>query len=205
MNIMIIKTCIICHKKFKIKPLRKNTAKYCSYKCMGRGYKGKHFSPKSEFQKGHKVKKIFYPQGKKAFHWKGGKITKSCLTCKRDFKSWKSENKTYCSKKCWYRRNGNIRKWQGYIWTYQPNHRRASKGYVKKSILVAEQCLKRLLTRKEVIHHIDRNRVNDKLNNLYLFPSSKEHMRFHFQSANLDKLGKVQSFNSNSRLKSNLL
>jgi len=50
----IIKECQICKTKMEIYSYRKNTAKFCSVKCMNISMKGKRFSPKTEFKKGNK-------------------------------------------------------------------------------------------------------------------------------------------------------
>ena len=44
---------------------------------------------------------------------------------------------------------------------------------------VVEDYIKRKLNKSEVIHHIDRNRQNNKINNLMIFKTQREHMSFH--------------------------
>lgn len=44
---------------------------------------------------------------------------------------------------------------------------------------IAEKCLKRKLTTIEVIHHINKNSLNDAPKNLYVFKNRKEHSRHH--------------------------
>jgi len=36
---------------------------------------------------------------------RGGSVTKNCLKCGKEFRSSKSNDRTYCSKECWYTRN----------------------------------------------------------------------------------------------------
>ena len=53
-------------------------------------------------------------------------------------------------------------------------------GRVFMSRIVMERHLGRYLLPEEVVHHIDGNHYNDDINNLILFPSSKEHMKHHY-------------------------
>jgi len=45
--------------------------------------------------------------------------------------------------------------------------------------LVVEKKIKRKLKSEEVIHHIDLNRENNKIENLWLFKNQKEHAKWH--------------------------
>ena len=65
-----------------------------------------------------------------------------------------------------------------------PEHPRANKnGYVKRAILVMEKKLGRPLRKGEIVHHIDGNRTNDRPDNLMLFSSNADHVRFHYLRA----------------------
>jgi len=76
-----------------------------------------------------------------------------------------------------------------------PKTRRINNGYVQIKIglkwifehrLVVENFIGRELTEKETIHHIDRDKANNSINNLMVFKSHKEHMSFHIY---FDKYG----------------
>ena len=45
--------------------------------------------------------------------------------------------------------------------------------------LVLEKHIGRYLSKKEVVHHIDKNRSNNNIENLKLFESESKHMAFH--------------------------
>lgn len=45
--------------------------------------------------------------------------------------------------------------------------------------VVAEKVLGRELTREEVVHHDDRNRINNDPNNLWIFPDHSSHAKYH--------------------------
>jgi hypothetical protein len=50
-------------------------------------------------------------------------------------------------------------------------------GYVRQHRLVMENHLKRFLLPTEVVHHIDGNKQNNKIENLELFSSNAEHLK----------------------------
>ena len=95
--------------------------------------------------------------GKKNPRWKGGKYF----------------NKRF---NCWF------------IW--KPDHPFAGDGkgkYVRQSRLIAEKYFKRYLLPQEEVHHINEDRSDDRPENLYVFPSKKEHTIYH-NLKNKDKL-----------------
>ena len=64
----------------------------------------------------------------------------------------------------------------GYIYIFSPDHPFKNKlGYVLEHRLVVEESLNRFLTKKEVVHHINQNKSDNRLTNLILFSSSAEH------------------------------
>ena len=76
--------CIQCGKEFKVKPYKKNTAKFCSRDCQWE-----------------------YKKGKKKGEW----ITKICPSCGKEFTTLKSKDKKYCSEKCNSERNEKYMKY----------------------------------------------------------------------------------------------
>ncbi len=78
--------CKICNKPFEtILAQVKNGRKYCSFQCMGKAYKGKHHSPKTEFQKEQN-------RGEKNYKWSGG-ITplKNQIRTLFEYRQWRSD------------------------------------------------------------------------------------------------------------------
>ena len=70
----------------------------------------------------------------------------------------------------------------GYIYIYSPNHpktERKNNNYVQEHILVVEKFIGRFLTEKEVVHHINRNPKDNRIENLMLFPNNSKHLKFH--------------------------
>ena len=68
----------------------------------------------------------------------------------------------------------------GYRIVWCPNHPRATtNGMVYEHILVAEQKIGRLLKPEEVVHHINRNRSDNRPENLIVFATKNDHTAFH--------------------------
>ena len=44
-----------------------------------------------------------------------------------------------------------------------------------------EKHIGRELTKEEVVHHIDKDKSNNELDNLMLFPTQRAHVKFHFE------------------------
>jgi hypothetical protein len=119
-----------------------------------------------------------------------------CDSCKNECEKIKKDGigAKYCSHKC-YAEN---RKTRGaynpskkiinkkYIYIYMPNHPNAigtRKLYVAEHRLVMEQAVGRYLTKNEVVHHIDENTLNNKVENLQIMTPS-EHGKHHYNKRN---------------------
>lgn len=84
--------------------------------------------------------------------------------------------------------NGGIRDdGSGYTDVWSPYHPYAdTQGYVAEHRLIVEKFLKRFLIHIEEVHHINHDRKDNRLENLYLFPNHSEHMKIgHNKSAKL--------------------
>ena len=77
--------------------------------------------------------------------------------------------------------NGGIRHRQdGYIQIKNSLHPLAdSDGYVMEHRLVMEKFIERYLTRKEIVHHINEIRDDNRIENLMLFANIREHLNYH--------------------------
>jgi cell division protein FtsL len=66
---------------------------------------------------------------------------------------------------------------KGYRYIHRPGHLLANQdGYVAEHVLVMEKHLNRALIKGECVHHINRNRADNDINNLILYSSQEEHM-----------------------------
>lgn len=67
----------------------------------------------------------------------------------------------------------------GYRYIKRPTHPMAGKqGYIAEHRLVMEEKIGRFLTKKEVVHHIDGNILNNSVDNLELFSSHGQHTKY---------------------------
>ena len=77
---------------------------------------------------------------------------------------------------------------KGYPVIYDPEHPRAkSNGYVREHIVVAEHYLGRALEEGEVIHHINEKKKDNSPENLVVFKSHSDHMKYHWMMRNPEK------------------
>lgn len=77
-------------------------------------------------------------------------------------------------------KNNGFWKMNGYIFKYCPNHPNAiSRSYVAEHRLVMEKHLGRYLTAKEVVHHENEIRHDNRIENLRLFANKGKHTQYH--------------------------
>ena len=102
-------------------------------------------------------------------------LNKKCLDCGKLI-----QNHSIRCRKC-YSQNlkGKFRTPEGYIQVYNPEHPFCNnRGYVREHRLVMEAHLKRYLTPKEIVHHINGIRDDNRIENLELM-SKGEHSSYH--------------------------
>jgi hypothetical protein len=165
---VVEKICKICGKKFKVFRCREKTAEYCSKRCKCLG--------------------TLLVNGKP---WNAcEKIKIKCKACNKALEVIPARAKStkFCSKKCFdFFQKQNVGSknpnWKGgrtiaggYVYATDLSRRRA---YIAEHVLVAEKALGRFLTKKEVIHHINEVKSDNRLENLYLFSGQAEHARYH--------------------------
>ena len=158
---MLLKICFYCGKKFKPLRTHKNPHrnKYCSVKCKNLAQKGKRLSPATEFKKG------LIPWAKE--NLKGVRCSPST-----EFKKGNIP----------WNKQGYIME-NGYRCVLVENHpngiKKGNQLYIRESRFVAEKILGRYLEKGEVVHHINKEKADNRPENLYLFKNNAEHMRYH--------------------------
>ena len=120
-----------------------------------------------------------------------------CKICKKQFYVSPCRTAKFCSQKCCgeYKRKtfikANHHNWKGgiiiattgYVLVHKPNHPFCdTHGYVRRSRLVMEKYLDRYLKPEEVIHHINKIKDDDRIENLKLFANQSKHISFHHKS-----------------------
>lgn len=172
------KPCPQCGKEFKTETWRNQ--KFCSVQCG------------VDFHRGTTLKKqkcIYCNREFKIEPWKHHKYcsiecahmasrgityeNRQCLHCGETFQAQPFKTNKYCSRKCWglavKKTSGNTRK------THAPQS--GNGQYLHR--LIMEKQIGRELLPTERIHHVDMDKFNNSLNNLYLFYDESEHQRGH--------------------------
>jgi len=169
-KIILTKNCIKCGKEFTKQPShgkkyweRRN---FCSVRCSTLGrvsfWKGK----KNPNMIGNKLR-----QG--IISWNKGLTTK---TSKKIFEYGRKSGESRRNKpRLKFRISG------GYRYIFMPGHPKAIKAYksVCEHILIMEAHIGRPLTKQECVHHINGNKLDNRIENLMLFANKSEHMRWH--------------------------
>ena len=75
-------------------------------------------------------------------------------------------------------KGGRTIDFHGYVLLHIRDHPRAHSGYVKEHILVMEKHLGRYLARDELVHHINNNKKDNRIENLQLM-TPRQHMSHH--------------------------
>jgi hypothetical protein len=118
---------------------------------------------------------------------------KTCSSCGKQF--WKIssysaaqwEKAHYCSNKC--RARARWKPYQDFRDGGRWIVRRPSDGKrVYRARLVMEQAIGRKLRPEEVVHHINRDCTDDRLENLQLYGSHSEHMKDHCRNGDLPQM-----------------
>ncbi|KKQ99936.1 MAG: hypothetical protein UT24_C0020G0004 [Candidatus Woesebacteria bacterium GW2011_GWB1_39_12] len=78
-------------------------------------------------------------------------------------------------------KGGRFKTSQGYIHVLSHGHplTMPSKPYVPEQVLVVEKSLGRFLQKGEAVHHINEIKDDNRVENLYLFPSESSHQSYH--------------------------
>ena len=167
---MIIKNCINCKKEFKTYSayIRRGEKKgrpeglFCSAKCRSSG------KFNSRYNGGLEI------------------INRKCLFCKKQFGIIKRlirlRPAKFCSILCAYKGQIKLNRSRilgGYKYLYKKDHPFAnSDGMIAEHRLVMEDKIGRFLTKKEIIHHINHKKLDNRIKNLMIL-DNKTHNSLH--------------------------
>jgi hypothetical protein len=155
----VIINCIECKKSFETTPYKATFKQYCSHKCHINSRKGKSRSPEicNKISLGRKGIKFSEQHIKNLSISHKGK-------CGTQHPKWKG---------------GSINI-GGYIYLNRMNcnSRKTSEMYIKRARYVMEQHIGRCLNSNEIIHHINKNTLDDRIENLAVL-SRSEHAKIH--------------------------
>lgn len=157
--------CLNCKDEFYIPKNRFKTARFCSRKCSSTYLMDKYtiscdvchndfdvISTRAQHAK-YCSRKCYH----RAMHLKGS-VVKNCHHCSKEFKSSPSENRKYCSRKCVNKENKK---------TFKPSFMTVRKMMISRGMI--DKCNRCGYDENKNIlgvHHKDRNRDNNKLENL---------------------------------------
>lgn len=143
---------------------------------------------------GRKVSNVFCSRDCKS---KYGSVEVSCFFCRKKIVKSRSRitrnEHNFCSKECTdkgkgeYMHGARIGTYNGGRTTFsnyiaisdKQNSSSNKRGYILEHRYVMENFIGRKLKKGEVVHHIDRDRTNNDISNLILFPSQSEHIKHH--------------------------
>ena len=91
--------------------------------------------------------------------------------------SMKAKNKT--GEKSYEWKGGKNIDHNGYVQIYNRTHPHSVGNYVPEHRLVMEAYIGRVLLSTEIVHHVNGNKVDNRIENLMLFSSSSEHLKHH--------------------------
>jgi len=151
----VICKCDWCEKEFvkKYGDTKKTKHQFCSKECFGK-WQSKHRAGKNHPTFGKHLSE----------EWK--------LNLSKNHRNCKGSNHPM-----W---NGGKCKRSGYILIYKPEHPFANRdNQVREHRLVMEEAIGRYLKPEEVVHHINGDKSDNRIENLILFNNNKEHMDYH--------------------------
>ncbi len=175
----IEKICLNCNNGFKVYPYREKIANFCCVSC-GAKFRWKLHRKKYGVSEDEIVR--LYVEENLSLK----KVSKKMRTSPIGILEILRKNRVKMKPKGaprgekHYKFKGGTHIKSGYRWILQNNHPYSNcKNYVLEHRLVMEKHLGRYLKSNEVMHHLDGNKLNNHIDNLYLFPDRGKHRTYH--------------------------
>jgi len=175
-----IVVCNNCKTVFKTRGslIARGKVCFCSTKCAGNARKGIRVSPKTEIKKGQRISiKTEFKSGHKS--WSTGK---KLLHMRRENACHWKGGRTTCL---------------GYSMIHTSTENKTK--YSREHRLVVEKELGRKLLGTEVVHHINGDKTDNIISNLYLFKNQSEHQTYHLL-AKYNKIKEITKSNIKNKI-----
>jgi len=98
-----------------------------------------------------------------------------------------SFKKGQCGKKSLQWKGGKYKNFNGYIMIYKPKHPRAKDNHVAEHRLIVEAYIGHYLAPKEVVHHVNEVKHDNRIKNLMIFKNAAFHHWFHKKGSHYPK------------------
>lgn len=87
-------------------------------------------------------------------------------------------------------RGGIHKSKRGYVYILMPDHPRATmgRGYVPEHVLIMEKHIGRYIRTDEVVHHKNKKRWDNRIENLQLLTGNKEHRHIHSEERRKEEI-----------------
>lgn len=130
------------------------------------------------------MRKLIFGELKRRGNYRRKGIYRKCATCGKNFYIYPSKispTVRFCSIKCYsVTKKGNLNYfWKGGTYKDIRERPRINGTKTRLSRIIVEEKIGRKLKSIEVVHHINKNTLDNRIENLYIFQTTSEHSKYH--------------------------